>query len=119
MTELYRGLLTILTTSLNELMLKFKAHIRGFNTIEEHLDAEIDLGVMGFWNLMLEIIMDFYVITAKFFGIVLLSILAVVFYPGFAILNIISRSFRGIFADSELRRIEAKIQQNNVENDQK
>lgn len=100
MTELYRGLLTILATSLNELMTKFRTHIRTFNDIESKRGTEYDFGVMGFWNLMLEIVINFYVITAKFFGIVLISVLALFFYPGYAFLRMLGRVFRGILAES-------------------
>ena len=100
MTELYRGLLTILATSLNDLMTKFRTHIRSFNDIESKRGTEYDFGVMGFWNLMLEIVINFYVITAKFFGIVMISMLALCFYPGYAFLRMLGRVFRGLLAES-------------------
>jgi hypothetical protein len=123
MTELYRGLLTILATSLNELMFKFRAHIRGFNDVRTGEGTEYDFGVMGFWNLMLEITMDFYVISAKFLGIVLISALAITFYPGFAFLRLLSRSFRGILAEPTPayteKHIEPKIEEITPKTDKK
>jgi hypothetical protein len=81
-------------------MVKFRTHIRTFNDIESKRGTEYDFGVMGFWNLMLEIVINFYVITAKFFGIVLISVLALFFYPGYAFLRMLGRVFRGILAES-------------------
>ena len=63
MTELYRGLLEILVMRCNEQIESMRIHIRSHNS-GRNKDSEIDIGVTGFWNLMLETV--FTIVTILF-----------------------------------------------------
>lgn len=81
MTELYRGLLLVLTRKLNELILSFRQHIRSFNQLTIDPTNYMDVGVTGFWNLMLEVVLTLFVLCCLVSGVVLIAALAVVCYP--------------------------------------
>lgn len=87
MTELYRGLLLVLTGKFNELILAFRTHIQFFKQATNDPDNYFDVDVLGFWNLMLEISMTFFAIVCLLTGLTLIAILAITFYPCHAFLR--------------------------------
>ncbi|CAB4133170.1 hypothetical protein UFOVP257_63 [uncultured Caudovirales phage] len=87
MTELYRGLLLVLTNKFNELILAFRNHIQLFNSETEDNDSYFDVGVIGFWNLMLEIALTLFALSGLVVGVSLVASLAIVFYPLHAIIS--------------------------------
>jgi len=86
MTELYRGLLEILVMRFIEQVETLRMHIRANNTGRSS-DPEIDIGVNGFWNLMLETIFTIFTILFLFTGICLSAVLAIFSYPFAAFIN--------------------------------
>jgi hypothetical protein len=84
MTEIFRGMLTILSSHVHSLMDELRVHIRSFNpdTSPTPLD-EVDgfRNTNGFWNLILEVVLNLYVLTVSFFGVILTLVLAVIAYP--------------------------------------
>ena len=60
MTELYRGILLVLTNKFNELILSFRNHIQSFKQETTDPESYFDVGVLGFWNLMLEIVLTLF-----------------------------------------------------------
>lgn len=96
MTELYRGLLLVLTNKFNELILSFRTHIQSFNQYTKDPDNYYDVGVLGFWNLMLEIILTLFSVTCLIIGVSLIAILAIVFYPCFGFLRYVSLTLKNI-----------------------
>ena len=52
MTELYRGLLLVLTSKFYELILSFREHIQSFKQETSDPTSYFDIGILGFWNLM-------------------------------------------------------------------
>jgi hypothetical protein len=87
MTELYRGLLLVLTNKFNELIVSFRTHIQSFNEETQDPDSYFDVGVLGFWNLMLEIILTLLSLSCLVVGVSLIAVLAIVFYPCHAFLR--------------------------------
>lgn len=87
MLKLYRGLVDILTTRCEALNDAFAKHIRAFNTGDTDSN---NFGVAGFWNLLLEIVFVMYVKIFAALGIMLTVILAIVFFPLYAISMAIS-----------------------------
>lgn len=81
MTNLYRGLLLVLTTKFNELILAFRNHTQSFKPDTTDPDDYFDVGVIGFWNLMLEIILTIFALACLVVGVGLVAVLAVIFYP--------------------------------------
>ena len=96
MTELYRGLLQILSSKLNALIEHLRAHIRSFRKETTNPSNYFDVGVIGFWNLQLEIIYTLFVLLCLVSGILLTAILAIISYPFAAILNYSSLLLKGI-----------------------
>ena len=108
MTELYRMLLLVITRKLDELKTEVRTQIRTFHPIvpeSERDQHRLDLGVSGFWNFMLEVVFNFYIILCYAISITLISTLAIVFYPLNAILTLLSSMFRqthsGMFLPQE------------------
>lgn len=96
MTELYRMLLLVITQKLDELNTELRSQIRTFHQnvpAEEKDQHRLDLGVSGFWNFMLEVIFNFYIILCYAISITLISLLAIVFYPLNAMLTLLSSMF--------------------------
>lgn len=62
MTELYRGLLQIFVMRWVEQIESLRIHIRSHNSGKSE-NIELDIGVTGFWNLMLESILTIVTIT--------------------------------------------------------
>jgi hypothetical protein len=87
MTELYRGLLLVLTNKFNELILSFRTHIQSFNSETQDIDNYFDVGVLGFWNLMLEIALTLFALSCLVVGVSMVAFLAIVFYPLHAIIS--------------------------------
>jgi len=96
MTELYRGLLLVLTNKFNELILSFRMHIQSFKQDTSDPSNYFDVDVLGFWNLMLEIVFVLYTLICLTSGVILISILAVLFYPCHAFLRYTSLILRNI-----------------------
>jgi hypothetical protein len=86
MTELYRGILEILVMRFIEQVETLRMHIRSKNSGYSENSA-IDIGVSGFWNLMLEIIFTIFCIMFLLTGVCLAVTLAVAAYPVAAFLN--------------------------------
>lgn len=87
MTELYRGLLLVITNKIYDLILSFRTHIQSFNQNTNDNDSYFDFGILGFWNLMLEITFTIYALMCLIFGVILVASLSIVFYPSYAILR--------------------------------
>jgi hypothetical protein len=86
MTELYRGLLEILVMRFIEQVETLRMHIRANNTGSVE-NFEIDIGVTGFWNLMLETVFTIFCILFLITGVCLAAVLAIVSYPFAAFIN--------------------------------
>ncbi len=86
MTELYRGLLEILVMRFIEQVETLRMHIRANNTGTVE-NFEIDIGVSGFWNLMLETVFTVFSIIFLITGVCLAALLAIVSYPLAAFIN--------------------------------
>lgn len=86
MTKLYRGLLEIFVMRCIEQIESLRVHIRSHNSgISQN--TEFDVGVTGFWNLILEMLFTIFVIAFLMLGICLIAGLAIVSYPFAAIIN--------------------------------
>lgn len=97
MTELYRMLLLVITEKLDELKTDLRTQIRTFHQQvpdEEKDQHRLDLGVAGFWNFLLEVVFNFYVVLCYAISITLISSLAIVFYPLNAVLTLMTSMFR-------------------------
>jgi hypothetical protein len=86
MTELYRGLIEILVMRFIEQVETLRMHIRANNSGRVE-NFEIDIGVSGFWNLMLEITFTIFSIIFLLSGVCLAATLAIVSYPFAAFIN--------------------------------
>jgi hypothetical protein len=86
MTELYRGLLEILVMRFIEQVETLRMHIRANNTGTVE-NFEMDIGVIGFWNLMLETVFTIFSILFLITGVCLAAVLAIVSYPFAAFIN--------------------------------
>lgn len=87
MTELYRGILLVLTNKFYELILSLRSHIQSFKLETTDQNNYFDVGVLGFWNLMLEIIMTIFSMLCLLLGVMLIAGLAVGFYPLHAVVR--------------------------------
>lgn len=87
MTKIYRGLLLVLTGKFYELILAQRTHIQSFRQETEDVNDFFDTGVVGFWNLMLEVTFTLFSLVCLIVGVSLVAILAVFFYPLHALLN--------------------------------
>ena len=97
MTDLYRGLLEILVIRFMEQIESLRLHIRSHNSGRSKND-EIDIGVTGFWNLMLETVFTIFTILFLFLFVCLTASLAIISYPLAAWFNYgtwVLRSTRG------------------------
>jgi hypothetical protein len=86
MTELYRGLLEILVLKCLEQIESLRIHIRSRNSGYSN-NSDIDIGVTGFWNLMLETVFTIFSISSLMIGVCLAAVLAISSYPVAAFLN--------------------------------
>ena len=87
MTELYRGLLLVLTGKFNELILSFRNHIQSFKQETSDPTSFFDMGILGFWNLMLEITLTLFSLACLTIGVALIATLAIFCYPFHAVLT--------------------------------
>jgi len=87
MTDLYRGLLLVIINKFYELILSFRTHIQSFRSETEDPHNYMDVGVIGFWNLMLEITLTTFSLLCPIIGVALIATLAIVFYPFEALLK--------------------------------
>lgn len=94
MTKIYRGLLLVLTSKFYELILAQRTHIQSFRQETEDPNNYFDIGVLGFWNLMLEVTFTLFSLLCLITGVSLVATLAVIFYPLHALLNYISFIFK-------------------------
>lgn len=86
MTELYRGLLEIFVMRYVEQIESLRTHIRSHN-LGVNVDKEFDIGVTGFWNLVLEAACTIFTIAFLMSAICLTTALVVVSYPFAAFIN--------------------------------
>jgi hypothetical protein len=86
MTELYRGLLQILVMRCIEQIESLREHIRSHNSGKSEI-VDFDIGVTGFWNLLLEIVFTMFTVIFLILGISLIAILAITSYPFAAFVN--------------------------------
>jgi hypothetical protein len=86
MTELYRGLLQILVMRCIEQIESLRVHIRSHNSGKSEI-VDFDIGVTGFWNLLLEIVFTMLTVIFLILGILLIAILVVTSYPFAAFIN--------------------------------
>lgn len=96
MTELYRGLLLVLTDKFYELIIAFRMHIQSFKEETKDPDNYLDVDVIGFWNLMLEIVLTLLALSCLVVGVALIASLAIVFYPCHAFLQYVSMVLRNV-----------------------
>jgi hypothetical protein len=94
MTELYRGLLLVLTEKFIDLISTLRMHIRLFRNTSS--DTLLDVGVSGFWNFMLEVIFTLFAIGCLCAGILLTAGLAIFAYPLKAMLNMSAAVLKSI-----------------------
>lgn len=102
MTDLYRGILLLLQTKFSVLMAEIRTHIRSFNQASDNPDNWFDIGVMGFWNLILEIVFTLFGISCLILGIALTAILAIIFYPFHGLLTAMALLLRSTNDDNHL-----------------
>jgi hypothetical protein len=93
MTDLYRGLLLVLTEKFTDLISTLRMHIRLYRSMDSNI---LDMGVSGFWNLMLEVIFTLFGIGCLCAGILLTAVLAVFAYPLKAMLNMTESVLRSV-----------------------
>ena len=86
MTELYRGLLEILVIRCIEQIESLRLHIRSHNSGQSQT-PDFDIGVAGFWNLMLETTFTVFFILFLLIGVSLAATLAIASYPFAAFFN--------------------------------
>ena len=121
MTELYRGLLLVLTNKFNELILSFRTHIQSFRNETTDPTNYFDVGVLGFWNLMLEIVLTIFALACLVTGVSLVACLAIIFYPchGFVrYSSLVLRNIRApepIIKEKELSEAPVIIKKNDKE----
>ena len=96
MTKIYRGLLLVLTGKFYELILSQRTHIQSFRQETEDVNEYFDIGVIGFWNLMLEVTFTLFALICLISGVGLVAILAIIFYPLHALLNYVCFVFKNI-----------------------
>ena len=86
MTELYRGLLEILVMRCLEQIESLRNHIRTHNSGHGQY-RDFDIGITGFWNLMLETIFTVFTILFLFSAVCVTAVLAITSYPFAALIN--------------------------------
>ena len=91
MLKLYRGLLDVLKDSTTLIKNQFVDHIRHFNNGDD-ADQSMRLGVKGFWNLILEMIITAFMSVVSIMGLILIFSLAIVSFP----LHAVKRAFGAI-----------------------
>lgn len=79
MTHVFRGLLDILHQNHAQVNSNIIDHIRSFD--HECNDQEIEINVVGFWRMLLELVFACYLQTTKVMGITLVFLLVLLSYP--------------------------------------
>ena len=92
MINLYRGIVDILIARCEGLNVAFSKHVRTFN----EGDSESSFGTAGFWNLMLEVTLILYVKTFVTIGVLITIMLALIFFPLYALRMSFNGAFSGI-----------------------
>jgi hypothetical protein len=102
MTELYRGLLEILVMRFIEQIESLRIHIRSQNSGQSQT-PDFDIGINGFWNLILETVFTIFTILFLFLFVCLTASLAIISYPCAAFINYSSwilSNTRGVSPDN-------------------
>lgn len=86
MTELYRGLLEILVMRCIEQIESLRGHIRLHNSGRSE-NFELDIGVAGFWNFVLETVFTIFCIVFLMSAVCMTALLAIASYPFAAFIN--------------------------------
>jgi hypothetical protein len=79
MTHVFRGLLDLLHQNHAQINKDIISHIRSFD--RDPTDQEIEINVIGFWRMLLELIFNCYTQTTKILGITLVFVLVILSYP--------------------------------------
>lgn len=100
-------LLLVITQKLDQLKLDLQQQIRQFYSDDAERDPRsLDLEVSGFWNFMLEVVFNFYIVVCYAISITLIASLAIVFYPLNAVLRVFASLFRntqgGLFLQHDI-----------------
>jgi hypothetical protein len=90
-TQMFRGLLDILHQNRSDLHQTLNTHIRSFD--RKTNEEELDLGVTGFWSLMLELVFNCYTQTVLAVGITLVLLLSLITYPVKFLTGLLSNTF--------------------------
>jgi hypothetical protein len=117
MTELYRGLLLVLTNKFYELILAFRTHIQSFKEETQDPNNYFDVGVLGFWNLMLEIVLTLLSLSCLIVGVSLIATLAILFYPCHAFLrygSLLLKNTRNPTPEAAPEKVEPVIEESPV-----
>lgn len=95
MTELFRGILDILNANIIRLGASIKSHIRKTNPTPNKDEDEdwASYKIAGFWNLMLELVFNVYIIFMLFTGVILTWVMALIGYPFRLIYGIFANMF--------------------------
>ena len=91
MTQMFRGLLDILHQNRSDLHQTLNSHIRSFDSKTDQ--DELDLGVTGFWSLMLELVFNCYTQTVLAVGITLVMLLSLITYPVRFVVYLLGNTF--------------------------
>ena len=82
MTEIFRGLLDILYKHHDLLHKDLISHIRRFDRKPKDMEeSEIKVGVFGFWRLLLEQLVNFYLWVVHGLGLILLFAIGLIGFP--------------------------------------
>lgn len=111
MTQVFRGLLDILHQNRSDLHQNLNTHIRSFD--RKTNEDDLELGVSGFWSLMLELVFNCYTQTVLAVGITLVMLVSLITYPvRFVIALLGSTFFRQTrpLTEEELRMYHAQQQ---------
>lgn len=95
MTQLYRNLLYLLSEQFFETIKCFREQVRSFKPRTDDPTMYFDVGVIGFWNLLFEIVLTVFSLCCLMTGIALITVMAIVFYPLHAIARFGSLLVRG------------------------
>ena len=91
MLNLYRGILDILSNNSTQLGDQLTRHVRQFND-----GIEVNgFGAKGFWNLLLELSLNFYIKFITTLGMVIAVIFIIIFFPLNMFKNVVSQLFNG------------------------
>ena len=110
--ELYRGLMNILVEQNLQLEKNLVEHIRPFHTVRPLQPGESGI-FNGFWNFMLEVCM---ILFSKFIfvgGILLVTVLAIIFFPLSFVTNVFT--FAAKDGDYQLKQTINEIEQKEPE----